>query len=71
MPFYLFMNLKMLWWNVRGFNDKYKRLHVGNMLVDQKADLVCSLWETENVSIKKVLFTIFEVAKMWIGVTWN
>lgn len=53
MLFYLFMMLMMLWWNVRGFNDEDKRLHVGNMLVDQKADLVCSLWEIENMSQSK------------------
>ena len=35
------MNLKILSWNVRGLNDKKKRLLIRNFLRSWRADIVC------------------------------
>ena len=35
------MNLKMLLWNVRGFNNPHKRDVVKNLLREWKCDIVC------------------------------
>ena len=40
------MNLKILTWNVRGLNEKEKRLKVRNFLRSWRADIVC-LQETK------------------------
>ena len=40
------MNLKILSWNVRGLNEKEKRLKVRNFLLSWRADIVC-LQETK------------------------
>ena len=40
------MNLKILSWNVRGLNEKEKRLKVRNFLRSWRADIVC-LQETK------------------------
>ena len=40
------MNLKIISWNVRGLNDKEKRLKIRNFLRSWKADIVC-LQETK------------------------
>ena len=38
--FIVFMNLKILSWNVRGLNDGRKRLIVKNLLRDWKCDVI-------------------------------
>jgi exonuclease III len=40
------MNLKILTWNVRGLNDRAKRLCIKNMIKDWHADIIC-LQETK------------------------
>jgi exonuclease III len=40
------MNLKILSWNVRGLNDRGKRLCIKNMIKDWQADIIC-LQETK------------------------
>ena len=40
------MNLKILSWNVRGLNEKKKRLKIHNLLHTWRADIVC-LQETK------------------------
>ena len=42
----VFMNLKILSWNVRGLNDRRKRSIVKNLLRDRKCDVIC-LQETK------------------------
>ena len=42
----VFMNLKILSWNVRGLNDRRKRSIVKNLLCDWKCDVIC-LQETK------------------------
>ena len=42
----VFMNLKILSWNVRGLNDRRKRSIVKNLLRDWKFDVIC-LQETK------------------------
>ena len=42
----IFMNLKILSWNVRGLNDRRKRLIVKNLLRGWKCDVIC-LQETK------------------------
>ena len=37
----VFMNLKILSWNVRGLNDRRKRSIVKNLLRDWKCDVIC------------------------------
>ena len=42
----IFMNLKILSWNVRGLNDRRKRSIVKNLLHGWKCDVIC-LQETK------------------------
>ena len=42
----IFMNLKILSWNVRGLNDRQKRSIVKNLLHGWKCDIIC-LQETK------------------------
>ena len=42
----VFMNLKIISWNVRGLNDSRKRLIVKNLLCEWKCDVIC-LQETK------------------------
>ena len=37
----VFMNLKIISWNVRGLNDSRKRLIVKNLLREWKCDVIC------------------------------
>ena len=37
----VFMNLKILSWNVRGLNDRRKRSIVKNLLRGWKCDVIC------------------------------
>ncbi len=53
------MNLKILSWNVRGLNDREKRLQIRNLLNLWKADVIC-LKETK---LKEVSRSI--VASLW------
>ena len=43
---FIFMNLKILSWNVRGLNDRRKRSIVKNLLHGWKCDVIC-LQETK------------------------
>ena len=38
---FVFMKIKMISWNVRGFNDPRKQLVVKNLLREWKCDVVC------------------------------
>ena len=48
----VFMNLKILSWNVRGLNDRRKRSIVKNLLRDWKCDVIC-LQETKLTSMDR------------------
>ena len=48
------MNLKIISWNVRGLNEKEKRLKVRNFLLSWRADIVC-LQETKLEWVTKGL----------------
>ena len=50
--FIVFMNLKILSWNVRGLNDGRKRLIVKNLLRDWKCDVIC-FQETKLASLDR------------------
>ena len=48
------MNLKMLFWNVRGLNEVEKRLQIRNLLRAWRPDMVCLLetkleWITSEI----------------------
>ena len=53
------MNLKILFWNVRGLNDKGKRLCIKNLIHDWQVDIIC-LQET-----KLELITDSIVRSLW------
>jgi exonuclease III len=53
------MNLKILSWNVRGLNDREKRLQIRNLLNLWKADVIC-LKETKLKVVSRSI-----VASLW------
>jgi exonuclease III len=53
------MSLKILTWNVRGLNNRDKRLRIKNMIKDWHADVIC-LQET-----KLELITTQIVRSLW------
>ena len=57
--FLVFMNLKILSWNVRGLNDCRKRLIVKNLLREWKCDVIC-LQKTNLASLDRQL-----VGSLW------
>ena len=57
--FYVFMNLKILSWNVRGLNDCRKRSIVKNLLHEWKCDVIC-LKETKLSSMDRQM-----VGNLW------
>ena len=63
--FFVFMNLKILSWNVRGLNDGRKRLIVKNLLRDLKCDVIC-LQETKLAGLDRRLVA-YGVVLLWIG----
>ena len=48
----IFMNLKILSWNVRGLNDRRKHSIVKNLLCDWKCDVIC-LQETKLIGMDR------------------
>ena len=48
----VFMNLKILYWNVRGLNDRRKCSIVKNLLRDWKRDVIC-FQETKLTSMDR------------------
>ena len=48
----IFMNLKILSWNVRGLNDRRKHSIVKNLLHGWKCDVIC-LQETKLTSMDR------------------
>ena len=57
--FHVFMNLKILSWNVRGLNDCWKRLIVKNLLPEWKCDVIC-LQETKLTGMDRQM-----VGNLW------
>ena len=55
----VFMNLKILSWNVRGLNDRRKRSIVKNLLRDWKCDVIC-LQETKLTGMDRQM-----VGNLW------
>ena len=64
--FIVFMNLKILSWNVRGLNDGRKRLIVKNLLRDWKCDVIC-LQETKLAGLDRQLVIAYGVVLLRIG----
>lgn len=48
------MKPKIIFWNVRGLNDRAKRCRVGNLLKGWKPNLVC-LQETKVASVTRAI----------------
>jgi exonuclease III len=61
------MKPKILSWNVRGLNNRRKRLRICNLLKDWKVDIIC-LQETKVKDHPKDLCEAYGGAIMWIGV---
>ena len=57
--FHVFMNLKILSWNVKGLNDCRKRSIVKNLLREWKCDVIC-LQETKLTGMDKQM-----VGNLW------
>jgi exonuclease III len=60
------MNLKIITWNVRGLNNRDKRLQVCHLLKMWKANIVC-LQETKMDIIDRGIARSLWVCSMWIG----
>ena len=61
------MNLKIISWNVRGLNERDKRLRVRNLIRNWRLDIVC-LQETKMELITRVV-----ILSLWGGqhVDWS
>ena len=62
------MNLKINSWNVRGLNEKDKRLQIRNLIRIWQVDIIC-LQETKMVLILGDLLKDFGVVNMLIWYT--
>jgi exonuclease III len=64
------MKPKILSWNVRGLNERDKRLRIRSLLRDWKVDIVC-LQETKLEFVSRAVCAVYGVVNMWIGVIWG
>ena len=65
--FHVFMNLKILSWNVRGLSDCRKRLIVKNLLREWKCDVICLQEELNLLAWIDRWWGICGAALLWIG----
>ena len=63
----VFMNLKIISWNVRGLNDSRKRLIVKNLLREWKCDVICLQEELNLLAWIDKWWGICGAALLWIG----
>jgi endonuclease/exonuclease/phosphatase family metal-dependent hydrolase len=60
------MNVKILSWNVRGLNDRDKRLQVRSFIKQWRADIIC-LQETKlELVSRRIVHSLWGII-MWTG----